>query len=80
MYEVPMGEMKTELKKLADKLPSLKNLMNSNDSEKYLSHIYRLSFSMRWNQYGRNTPISVMSHKVVVAYISYIIGMIGNQE
>jgi hypothetical protein len=51
MYEVPMGEMKSELKKLANTLPSLKNLMNSNDSEKYLSHIYRLSFSMRWNQY-----------------------------
>jgi len=80
MYEVPMGEMKSEIERLSRELPSLKKLLSSPDSEKYLSHIYRLSFSMRWNQYGRNTPISVMSHKVVVAYISYIIGMIGNDK
>lgn len=80
MYEVPLSEMKQELEKLSEALPSLKNLLDSTDSEKYLSHIYRLSFSMRWNQYQRSTPISVMSHKVVVAYIAYVIGMIGNEH
>jgi len=38
----------------------------------------RLSVSMRWNQYTRKNPISVMSHSVVVVYISYIIAMIDN--
>jgi len=80
IYEVPLSEMKKELAELSKNLPSLKELMRNTDHEKYLAHIYRLSFSMRWNQYGRNTPISVMSHKVVVAYLSYIIGMIGNEN
>jgi len=35
---------------------------------------------MRWNQYQRTAPISVMSHKVVVVYLSYIIGLIGNEN
>lgn len=54
--------------------------MSTPNYEKYLAHIYRLSFSMRWNQYQRTTPISVMSHKVVVAYVAYVIGMIGNEH
>ena len=80
IYEVPLEEIKKELNQISNELESLKELMRNTDWEKYLAHIYRLSFSMRWNQYQRNTPISVMSHKVVVAYISYVVGMIGNQQ
>lgn len=78
IYEVPFGDIKSGLKVFSETLPSLKELLRNTDQEKYLAHIYRLSFSMRWNQYQRNTPISVMSHKVVVTYLSYVIGMIGN--
>ena len=80
IYEVPLDEIKKELSSLSSELESLKELMRNTDWEKYLAHIYRLSYSMRWNQYQRSTPISVMSHKVVVAYISYVIGMIGNEK
>ena len=80
IYEVPLNEIKSELISLSDDLESLKELMRNTGQEKYLAHIFRLSYSMRWNQYQRNTPISVMSHKVVVAYISYVIGMIGNEK
>ncbi len=79
IYEVPLGQMREEIHELAKNLWSLQDLLQNANHEKYLAHIYRLSFSMRWNQYKRNTPISVMSHKVVVAYLSYIIGMTGNQ-
>lgn len=79
IYEVPLGEIKESLKVLSQDLGSLKELLRNSDYEKYLAHIFRLSYSMRWNQYQRNTPISVMSHKVVVCYISYVIGMIWNE-
>ncbi len=80
IYEVPLRDISLDLKSLSSELVSLKELLRNTDYEKYLAHIFRLSFSMRWNQYQRNTPISVMSHKVVVAYLSYIIGMIGNDN
>lgn len=80
IYEVPLGEMKGQLDELSGELESLKELLINENYEKYLAHIYRLSFSMRWNQYKRMTPISVMSHKVVVAYLSYIIGTIWNEH
>lgn len=80
IYEVPLGEIKTSLNELSGDLESLKELLRNSDHEKYLAHIFRLSYSMRWNQYQRNTPISVMSHKVVVCYISYVIGMIWNDQ
>lgn len=80
IYEVPLEEIKKELTVLSKDLLSLKELLRNTDHEKYLAHIYRLSCSMRWNQYQRAAPISVMSHKVVVAYISYIIWMLGNEK
>ncbi len=80
IYEVPLWEIKKSLKELSQDLECLKELLRNSDYEKYLAHIFRLSYSMRWNQYQRNTPISVMSHKVVVCYISYIIGMIWNDQ
>lgn len=80
IYEVPLEKMKAELEELEIEVSSLHILRKTPNYEKYLAHIYRLSSAMRWNQYNRTTPISVMSHKVVVAYISYIIGMIGNEN
>lgn len=80
IYEVPLDEIGKELVLSTAKLKSLKELLEDENYEKYLAHIYRLSYSMRWNQYQRSTPISVMSHKVVVAYIAYVIGMIGNDH
>jgi len=80
IYEVPLWEIQDELSIHSKELKSLAELLENENYEKYLAHIYRLSFSMRWNQYQRTTPISVMSHKVVVAYISYIIGMIWNEQ
>ena len=80
MYEVPFSELQKELKKLSGDLVWIKILLETPDYEKYLAHIYRLSFSMRWNQYQRTAPISVMSHKVVVVYLSYIIASIGNEH
>lgn len=78
MYELPLQQMHMEIQDVSQQLDSLKNLLENTNHEKYLAHIYRLSFSMRWNQYKRNTPISVMSHKVIVTYISYIIWMTWN--
>ncbi len=80
IYEVPLNSIKKDLEDLSHSLESLSELLNNKNHEKYLAHIYRLSYSMRWNQYQRNTPISVMSHKVVVAYSAYVIGMIGNDN
>lgn len=75
MYEVPLRELQRSLYETGEKLSSLKTLLRDENAQKYLSHVNRLSFSMRWNQYRRTFPISVMSHKVVVAYLSYVIGM-----
>ena len=76
MYEIYMTEMNLELEKISKEIQSLAILRNTPEYQKYLSHIYRLSFSMRWNQYRRKTPISVMSHTVVISYITYIIAML----
>lgn len=76
IYEVPLAKMQEEMRELSGKLQSFQDLLLNPKHEKYLAHIYRLSFSMRWNQYQRTTPISVMSHKVIVAYLAYIIGTI----
>lgn len=80
MYEVPMYEIQASLQDLSKELQSLTYVLQDTNSQKFLAHIQRLSFAMRWNQYQRNSPISVMSHKVVVAYLSYVIGMYLNQQ
>ena len=79
MYEVPLIELEKSLNKLSGELWWLQKILDTPNYEKYLAHIYRLSFSMRWNQYQRTAPISVMSHKVVVVYLSYIIATVGNE-
>ena len=73
MYEVPMNAIHEELLVLSKTLPSIEFIMNDTSSQKFLAHIQRLSSSMRWNQYRRTFPISVMSHKVIVAYLTYVI-------
>ena len=79
MYDIYMREMKDELDMISHKLPSLKQLQTTERYQKYLSHIYRLSSSMRWNQYNRKAPISVMSHTVIIVYLSYVIAMLDSQ-
>lgn len=78
MYEIPLIEMEKEILLLSENLRSLQILLENSDYEKYIAHIYRLSYAMRWNQYKRQVPISVMSHKVIVTYMTYIIWMLGN--
>ncbi len=80
MYEVPVTELRSSLRDMSKQLVSLEELLKNTDFQKYLSHIQRLSFAVRWNQYQRVFPISVMSHKVVVAYLSYVIWMYMNHE
>lgn len=75
MYEVPLADIQTSLSQLSKNLESVDFLLCDTHSQKFLAHIQRLSFAMRWNQYQRNTPISVMSHKVIVTYLTYIISV-----
>ena len=78
MYEVPLSEISSQIDHMKENLYSLDELMDNTDHQKYLAHVNRLSFSMRWNHVNRKFPISVMSHLVIVAFVSYIIGMIEN--
>lgn len=80
MYEVPLYELKKSFSDLSGELVSFRNLLHDQNSQKYLTHIYRLTFAMRWNMRQRFYPISVMSHKVIVAYITYTIATVGNYE
>ena len=79
-YEDVMDSMEKYLEEASKKLPSIKFLLKDSDSQKYLNHVQRLCFSMRWNRYRRMTPISVMSHHVIVMYITYIIAMTEGQS
>ena len=73
MYEVPLSELASDIDLCRKNLDSLDELMDNTQYQKYLSHINRLSFSMRWNHVHRKFPISVMSHQVIVWFLSYII-------
>ena len=64
------GEIAEKYKEI---LPSFKTLLNNSNYQKYLSHLRRLSHSMRWNQQTRIFPISVMSHLVIITFLTYII-------
>jgi len=75
MYAIYIAEMESELERIACELPSLSILRNTPKYQTYLSHIFRLSSSLRWNQYSRKIPISVMSHTALICYLTYIIGM-----
>lgn len=78
MYEVPLKQIIAVLEENKTKLKSLDILLNTPDYVKYLSHIRRLNHSMRWSGQTRIFPISVMSHLVIITYISYIIWSIEN--
>lgn len=80
IYEVPLAELQKSLQEIGVELPSLEFLLRNESSQKYLSHMYRLVSALRWNMRQRLYPVSVMSHKVIVAYLVYIIGMTGNQQ
>lgn len=80
MYDVPMLEIQKSLKKYEEILPSFKELMNNKDYQRYISHLRRLSHSMRWNQQSRIFPISVMSHLVIITFLSYVIWKMENDK
>jgi putative hydrolases of HD superfamily len=75
-FEIPMNLIKKELDELSKNLASINYLMKHTDSQKYLTHIRRLSHSIRWSGENRLVAISVMAHLVIVAMISYFIAMI----
>lgn len=80
IYEIPLREIKKWLEESAQKLTSMKELLENEDYLKYLSHIRRLSYCMRWNQQSRIFPISVMSHLVLITFITYVLVMIENEN
>jgi putative hydrolases of HD superfamily len=80
IYELPLQEIQDCFPKLASTLPSFAFLLWDESSQKYLTHLSRLVSALRWNMRQRIYPISVMSHKVIMTYIVYIIGMTGNQN
>lgn len=80
IYEVPLNQINGNLEDKRKGLKSLDILLKNDNYKKYLTHIRRLSHSMRWNQQRRIFPISVMSHLVVITFISYVIWKIENEE
>lgn len=80
IYEVPLNQINTYLEDKRKELISLDILLKNDNYKKYLTHIRRLTHSMRWNQNKRIFPISVMSHLVVITFISYIIWEIENES
>lgn len=80
MYEVPLKEINLALENKRKKLYSLDTLLKNDNYIKYLTHIRRLIHSKRWNQQKRIFPISVMSHLVIITFLSYIIAMIENEN
>jgi 5'-deoxynucleotidase YfbR-like HD superfamily hydrolase len=71
-----LKEINNNLEKDKIFLFSLNEILNNKDYEKYLSHIRRLSHSMRWSGIQRKYPISVMSHLIIVTFISYCLANI----
>lgn len=80
IYEVPLNEINSFLTQKRLELKSLDTLLKNENYKRYLSHIRRLSHSMRWSWQTRIFPISVMSHLVVITFIAYIIWKIENNN
>lgn len=80
MYWIPLNTINSQLENLRKDLHSLDILLSNDNYIKYLSHIRRLSHSMRWNQQKRIFPISVMSHLVIITFLSYVIWKIENSN
>lgn len=80
MYEVPYKDIMTQLDEKRKDLKSLDMLLKNPNYEKYLSNIRKLSHSLRWNQQKRMFPISVMSHLVLITFLSYVLWTIENHK
>lgn len=80
MYEVPLKQIQIWFQEDMKKLASIQELLKNDNYEKYLTHIRRLSHCMRWNQQKRIFPISVMSHLLIITFITYILTMIENHH
>lgn len=80
VYEVPLSQIVVDLEKSRKEVKSLDTLLKNENYKKYLLNIRRLSHAMRWNWEARIIPISVMSHLVIVGFISYIIATIENES
>ncbi|EKE27461.1 MAG: hypothetical protein ACD_3C00205G0014 [uncultured bacterium (gcode 4)] len=72
IYDISLQNIKISLEEKWKELQSLKTLLQNDNYNKYLSQIRRLTHSMRWNQHNRIYPISVMSHLVVITFITYV--------
>ena len=79
-YDVAMEQIKEYLEEHKNNLYSLRELLKNDNYKNYLSHIRRLSHSMRWSWKQRKYPISVMSHLTIVTFISYIMWSLENQN
>jgi len=80
MYDIPLNTIKKDLKKLRKDLKSLDILLKNKKYKKFLSHIRRLSHSIRWNQQKRIFPISVMSHLVITTFFVYFIWIVEKKK
>lgn len=76
VYEVPMNQINASLEKIKKKVKSLDILLKNENYKKYLFNIKRLSHITRWNGKVKFLPLSVMSHLVIVCFISYVIAHI----
>ena len=79
-YDVALEEINNYFDENKNKLYSLNQILNNEKYRTYLSHIRRLSHAMRWAWKKRNYDISVMSHLVIVTFISYVLGNIENNN
>jgi len=79
-YDVAMGQIMAYLDEKSKTLYSLSELMKNDDYKKYLWHIRRLSHCKRWSGKNRDYEVSVMSHLVIVTFISYVLGNLENKE
>ena len=79
-YDVALDEINDYFDKNKSKLHSLKELLKNDNYKNYLSHIRRLSHAMRWSWKNRKYRVSVMSHLVIVTFISYILSNLENEK
>jgi len=77
-YDVALEEINNYLDK--NKVESLNKILKNDDYKNYLSHIRRLSHAMRWSWKQRKYGVSVMSHLVIVTFISYILWNLENEK
>lgn len=79
-YDSILDDINLSIEKQREELQSLDLLLKNDSYKKYLSHIRRLSYCKRWSWTKRNYEISVMSHLVMVTFISYILWSYENQQ